>query len=417
MTGFFDDNGDPQMDPYAVLKIQQSASETDIKKAYRTQMLQLHPDKLPPNLTSEEIAEVTAKFHTVKDAYEFLTQAQYLTARRLYMAKMASRRAEYERREAFLRRHNNNMNATSNSDPMPRNSSNTYPKQYSHRQYSHRSNNTQRQPSSSRSYAVPPRRKAEADSHKQTSEPNLNSDYGTRYGQGQSSGRRRVNRMGGAGQARMYKSGVNVNEARERGRHGGGGRAATTNTSSARTKRSKSSSSNVNSKESSRQQRTQSQPHASPRSRSRHRDQKREDSARFGREDGSDKENRKKTSSKGGHGKMSAEEERRKRSKSAPARYYSKNKSERNTSRAANKELPKEFFCPLTKRVMKDPVIDNDGHSYEREAIERWLRAQSSSPVTNEYLSLDMLQPNKELKSRIYKATGKFTDVMCTFII
>src|SRR6056300_324634 len=216
MTSFFDDNGDPQMDPYAVLKIQQSASETDIKKAYRTQMLQLHPDKLPPNLTSEEIAEVTAKFHTVKDAYEFLTCAQYLTARRLYMAKMASRRAEYERREAFLRRHNNNMNATSNSDPMPRNSSNTYPKQYSHRQYGHRSNNTQRQPSSSRSYAVPPRRKAEADSHKQTSEPNLNSDYGTRYGQGQSSGRRRVNRMGGAGQARMYK-GVSVNEARERG--------------------------------------------------------------------------------------------------------------------------------------------------------------------------------------------------------
>jgi hypothetical protein len=57
--------------------------------------------------------------------------------------------------------------------------------------------------------------------------------------------------------------------------------------------------------------------------------------------------------------------------------------------------------------LMKDPVFDNDGNTYEREAIERWLRAQSSSPITNEYLSLDMLRPNKVLKSQIYKATGK----------
>ncbi|KAL7448230.1 hypothetical protein ACHAWC_000457 [Mediolabrus comicus] len=66
---------------------------------------------------------------------------------------------------------------------------------------------------------------------------------------------------------------------------------------------------------------------------------------------------------------------------------------------------------------MKDPVIDNDGHSYEREAIERWLRAQSSSPVTNEYLSLDMLQPNKELKTRIYKATGKCIDMYWYYVM
>ena len=57
---------------------------------------------------------------------------------------------------------------------------------------------------------------------------------------------------------------------------------------------------------------------------------------------------------------------------------------------------------------MKDPVVDPDGNAYEREAIERWLRVQSSSPITNGYLTVDMLRPSKELKSRIYKVVGEF---------
>jgi len=56
---------------------------------------------------------------------------------------------------------------------------------------------------------------------------------------------------------------------------------------------------------------------------------------------------------------------------------------------------------------MKDPVTDTEGNTYDREAIERWLRVQSSSPITNGYLSLEMLRPNRELKKAIYKATGK----------
>lgn len=86
------------MDPYTVLSLPPTASETEIKKAYRMQMLQLHPDKLSPTLGENSIANVTEKFHNVKDAYEFLMSPMHLTSRRLYMAKMASRRAEYERR-------------------------------------------------------------------------------------------------------------------------------------------------------------------------------------------------------------------------------------------------------------------------------------------------------------------------------
>mmetsp|Transcript_9747 Transcript_9747/g.14800 ORF Transcript_9747/g.14800 Transcript_9747/m.14800 type:complete len:606 (+) Transcript_9747:187-2004(+) len=430
MTGFFDANGDPQMDPYAVLKIQSNASDTDIKKAYRTQMLQLHPDKLPPNLTAEEITAVTDKFHIVKDAYEFLTNAQYLTARRLYTAKMASRRAEYERREAFLRRQQNNTHRSSSSDPMPaRGNNNMYQQQYSHRHHSHRNNVNRPPPPQSRSHAVPPRRKSENNLNEKygrsepnlrqgkSDEPNSTPDYGMKYGRGQSIGRRQVHKMGGVSQARKHKVGADGNVPRGRGRSGGGATANNNNNraSSGRAKRTKSSSDARNKERS--QRRARSQPRSS-RSKSRQRDQTRqEDAARFssaggGESQGSNKENCKRSSSndhKRRSRQMSRDGERRVRSTSAPARYYSKNKSDKScsTRRAANKELPEEFFCPLTKRIMKDPVVDNDGHTYEREAIERWLRAQSSSPVTNEYLSLDMLQPNNQLKNQIYKATGK----------
>lgn len=400
MTGFFDDNGDPQMDPYLVLKIQHTASETDVRKAYRTQMLQLHPDKLPPTLTAEELAEVTAKFHTVKDAYEFLTSAQYLTARRLYVAKMASRRAEYERREAFLRRHNSNMGSRSSfSEPMPARSysdqmparGNAYQQQYSRRHYSHRSMN---QPSSPpRSHAVPSRgRKTESDLNwKARSEPNLNTS------------RRRTNEMG---RRVAEEREDDINAAREWGRSG----AAANTHSSGRAKRTQSS------KESASLHRAKSQPHSS-RSKSHRSDHKRhEDASRFGTSGGGEgKENRRMSSSKPNR-TVSSEEVRKSRCKSTPARFFSKSKSETtfSTNRSARNHLPKEFFCPLTKRLMKDPVVDNDGHSFEREAIRRWLQAQNSSPITNEYLSLDMLQPNEELKRRIYKATGKCIGIRIT---
>ena len=32
-------------------------------------------------------------------------------------------------------------------------------------------------------------------------------------------------------------------------------------------------------------------------------------------------------------------------------------------------ELPKSFICPITNEVMRDPVMDEDGNSYERTAI------------------------------------------------
>ena len=50
---------------------------------------------------------------------------------------------------------------------------------------------------------------------------------------------------------------------------------------------------------------------------------------------------------------------------------------------------------------MKDPVICADGHTYERNAIEEWLRSNSRSPKTNQRLFSRDLIPNHALRCTI----------------
>lgn len=40
--------------------------------------------------------------------------------------------------------------------------------------------------------------------------------------------------------------------------------------------------------------------------------------------------------------------------------------------------------CPITQQVLVDPVQAEDGHVYERQALERWLEIKKTSPMTNE---------------------------------
>ena len=50
---------------------------------------------------------------------------------------------------------------------------------------------------------------------------------------------------------------------------------------------------------------------------------------------------------------------------------------------------------------MTDPVIDKDGNSYERAAIEEWIRQNGNSPITRNALSLTDLVPNRALRDAI----------------
>merc|ERR1719347_2182233 len=64
-------------------------------------------------------------------------------------------------------------------------------------------------------------------------------------------------------------------------------------------------------------------------------------------------------------------------------------------------DIPASFLCPITQRVMRDPVIAFDGRCYEREAIEEYLKKHTKSPVTGAEAITKMVFPNHELRSRI----------------
>lgn len=56
------------VDYYKVLELNRSASQADIKKAYRRLALKWHPDKNPDNQD-----EATKKFKEISEAYEVLS--------------------------------------------------------------------------------------------------------------------------------------------------------------------------------------------------------------------------------------------------------------------------------------------------------------------------------------------------------
>lgn len=70
-------------------------------------------------------------------------------------------------------------------------------------------------------------------------------------------------------------------------------------------------------------------------------------------------------------------------------------------------ELPNEYFCPITLEIMKNPVIAMDGHSYEKNAIERWLQNNNRSPKTNAILEDKTLVPNHTLRGVIEESMAR----------
>ena len=59
---------------------------------------------------------------------------------------------------------------------------------------------------------------------------------------------------------------------------------------------------------------------------------------------------------------------------------------------------PDELLCPITLVEMTDPVVDPEGNTFERSAIERWVREHGTSPLTHAHLTLEQLKPNRTVK-------------------
>ena len=59
------------------------------------------------------------------------------------------------------------------------------------------------------------------------------------------------------------------------------------------------------------------------------------------------------------------------------------------------------FYCPITGDLMIDPVVDSEGNTYERIAIESWIDGHKTSPITRNVITLEDLRPNRSLKNAI----------------
>jgi hypothetical protein len=71
-------------------------------------------------------------------------------------------------------------------------------------------------------------------------------------------------------------------------------------------------------------------------------------------------------------------------------------------SEELEEKIPVEFICPITLQIMEDPVFLPDGNSYERTAIEAWLKNNNTTPLTNIPLPPNFnLITNRRLKEAI----------------
>ena len=77
-----------------------------------------------------------------------------------------------------------------------------------------------------------------------------------------------------------------------------------------------------------------------------------------------------------------------------------------------HRPLPDGYYCPITLSLIHVPVIDPEGYSYEKVAIENWIRCNGVSPVTRRTMSVDDLVPNRTLTALMEEEVGKSDETM-----
>ncbi|CAF0849338.1 unnamed protein product [Adineta steineri] len=65
------------------------------------------------------------------------------------------------------------------------------------------------------------------------------------------------------------------------------------------------------------------------------------------------------------------------------------------------------LVCPITFQLFHEPVVAEDGHTYEQSAIIEWVQKNHTSPITRQPLSIGKLRPNYTIKSMVQEFETK----------
>ena len=77
-----------------------------------------------------------------------------------------------------------------------------------------------------------------------------------------------------------------------------------------------------------------------------------------------------------------------------------------------HRPLPDAYYCPITLGLIHVPVIDPEGYTYERVAIENWIRCNGASPVTRQPIAIEDLYPNRTLAALMDEEKGKSDELL-----
>ena len=72
--------------------------------------------------------------------------------------------------------------------------------------------------------------------------------------------------------------------------------------------------------------------------------------------------------------------------------------------------VPVEFLCPITMQAMRVAVVASDGHTYERSAIQAWLKRSQSSPMTRARVDPEVLKRAFDLEHLMCQWVSQHVD-------
>lgn len=75
-------------------------------------------------------------------------------------------------------------------------------------------------------------------------------------------------------------------------------------------------------------------------------------------------------------------------------------------------DIPNEYFCPISKEIMLEPVVIRDGYTYEKKSIKEWFKYSNKSPITSKMVRNKIYLNNTSLRNMIREWIDKHKNLI-----